>query len=989
MTTFIAVFGMASVMPSRSLGGDLLVSQYKHTRWTVDDGAPSPINALAQGRDGYLYIGAGEGLYRFDGNSFEMIPPDKEHRDRGSVMALLAAKDGSIWVGYGAGGVARYAAGALRDTNVPHPIDVMRLAQTSDGAIWALLGRTERPLVRFFRGRWAEIGRDWGLPDKQGADLMTARDGSLWISSPKAIYFLRTGTTRFVEASFHPVGYGALAQDRDGRIWVSDQTTARALSSPISTRHFYPVPYGPRRRHALFDREGALWGNTSVGGIYKVSSPNVVGESSSQAAASRLDRFREKDSLTSDQANAILEDREGSLWVGTQVGLDRFRSVPIVSEALLTLVPQWGDVLLGAANGDVYLGQHDGVYRARPGEKPEPVLLGAGEAEAMCQGEDGMLWFVMQQRIVRFGTRPLENIRKPASRQALIDCAVDHRGHLYVTSAEGAFERTRGGWRLFAADRGDLTDGAMPIISRTDGKLLTYVSNRSLRLYDPPNMTDIVLHRPAALRNLKTLYQRPDAILLGGAFGLAKWHGKRFDFLTSRRVPALRNVFGIAPTPDGYTWLMARRHIVRIATADLDHAFADPNWIPPVLALDYFDGLPGIGVRDGKRDAVRGGDGRIWFSTTAGIVWIDPARLPHNPRPPPVAISAVHVDGRTYHDPQSVEIRPGIKRLTLDFSALSLSIPQRVRVRYHLEGADAGWVEAGKLRNATYTNLRPGQYRFHVIAANEDGVWNQRGATLKLVVLPTFFESQIFTALCVAAGLCLLWLAYVIRTRQLTARVRDRLAVQLNERERIARELHDTLLQGFQGLVLRFQAVANRMSSDSALRASIDDALQHAETIITEGRNRVIDLRFADNDADLASEIVEATSQPAGGPAPPISVMIKGRVRPLVSIVREELLRISQEAVRNAVQHSSASRIEVAVQYGRQVQLSVKDNGRGLPAEVATAGSRPGHFGLVGMRERAERTGGKFTIVSLPRQGTEVYVTVPGRLAYHARRTRE
>lgn len=977
--TVCAISCLAS--PAYSLDWPRSIAQYKHTRWTVDDGAPAPIYAIAQGKDGFLYIGASDGLFRFDGVRFDAIPSERQQDDRGSIKALLVANDGSIWVGYGAGGVSRYSAGALRDTNLPRPIDVMRLVQTGDGAVWALLGRSDRPLVRFSNGRWVEIGSDWGLPDVYGGDLLVARDGTLWLSTKAAIYFLRKGSRSFKRIAFRPDGLAALAEDRSGKIWATDQSIARAVLGIAAARYPYPVPHGPRSRHALFDRSGALWGNTTVGGIYKVQSPTEGGGRSSKAAAASVDRFGAKDSLTSDQAFSIVEDREGAIWVGGQAGLDMFRPVAVMAEPSLTLVPAWGGVLLGAFDGDVYLGQHDGVYRTRPGGTPKPVLLGAGEAEAMCQGHDGSIWFVMQQRILRFTPRSLNELRKPESRQAVIDCAVDHRGNLYVTAVEGVYVRSNDRWRLLAAERGDLTDGAMPIIVRASGKLLTYVTSESLRLYDLSGFKDIRLRHPGALRNLKTLYERKDSVLMGGAFGLARWRGSVFSFLSRRRVPALRNVLGITSTPDGFTWIMARRDIVRIATADLDRAFDHPTWTPPVRTFDYFDGLPGEGHRDGKRDAVRGGDGRIWFATTAGIVWIDPARLPYNPLPPPVVISALHVDGRTYRDPQQFAVRSGAERIAIDFSALSLGIPQRVKILYRLEGADAAWVESGRYRSAAYSNLRPGHYRFRVIAANEDGVWNRKGALLRLTIRPTFFQSQLFMGLCVAAALLALWLAYSLRARQLTARVRERLEAKLSERERIARELHDTLLQGFQGLVLRFQSVANRMSHDSTLRASIDEALDRAEAVLTEGRDRVSDLRFAENDADLASAIANVVAKLDVDPGLSISVTEEGQVRPLIGLVHEELLRIAEEALRNVLQHSAATKVEVTLLYGREVQLSVRDNGRGLSNEITEARSSPGHFGLVGMRERAERAGGKFTIVSLPGKGTEVHVTVPARLA--------
>ena len=984
LVTIFTVFGSLRATPAYSLDPALSISQYKHTRWTVDDGAPAGINFITQGKEGFLWIGAKDGLYRFDGITFEAILPERQIGDRQSVTALLAARDGSLWVGYAAGGLARYASGVLRDADVPNPTQhVQQLIQTRDGAIWGLLGRSERPLIRFSNGKWHDIGGDWGLPDIQGVRLLEARDGTLWFAATNALYSLRPGATRFDRSRFILTGSGALAQGLDGNLWVADKTSARAIGVGLATRYPYVVPYTPRGRRALFDGDGNLWGNSDAG-IYRVRAPDYRGEASAAMAHTKVDRFRESASLTSDNANVMLEDREGNIWVGTDQGLDRFRAVSVVAEPLLNKVPQWGNVMLAAANGDVFVGQKDGVFRVRPRGQPERVLTGEGDAEAMCQGPDGDIWIVMQHSIVRFRERPIAFLRKPVTRQSINDCAVDQRGRLFLTAGEGLVVRVGNGWRIHPLSHDDQTGGAMPIIVRRDGKLLTYASSRSLRIYDPPRFTDLVLGRPAAIRQLRTIYERPDSILLGGRFGLARVRGTSVRFLGASRTPVVSGTVGIVSTSEGDTWLMSRSNISRIATANLDRAFDDARWLPPIRTFDFRDGLMGGAHLYGKRDAVRGGDGRLWFATMAGTVRVDPAHLPRNRLPPPVALSRLSIDGAIHRDPTSFVVPPGASKIAIEFSALSLGIPERVQVRYRLEGVDNGWIDPGAVRRASYANLSPGRYRFRVIAANEDGVWNTKGAALDLTIRPTFFQSTAFLALCILAGLLLLWAAYSIRTRQLTARVRGRFEAQLAERERIARELHDTLLQGFQGLVLRFQSVANRMQPDSALKGSIDEALEHAENVLTEGRNRVSDLRIAGNDEDLAGAIVEAVEKSNLGAALPVSVATEGRVRPLVAMVREELLRIAGEAIRNAVQHSGAARIEVALLYGRQVQLSVRDNGRGLPDDVSAAGSRPGHFGLVGMRERAESVGGKCTIVSLPGQGTEVYVTVPGRLAYLA-----
>ncbi|MEG3086871.1 sensor histidine kinase [Sphingomonas sp. PB4P5] len=983
---FLIVLSCVALLarPATALPSDIAISQYKHTRWTVDDGLPGAVNALAQGRDGFLWVGTSEGLFRFDGLSFAPVLPDRQIGDRSSVTAVLVARDGSVWVGYAAGGIARYSGGVLRDTNLPRPTEfVQKLRQGRDGAIWGLLGRSDHQLVRFVGGKWEEVGSGWGLPVEQAYDLFVARSGALLLSTNYASFLLRPDSRRFDRLPYKPVGHAAFAEDAAGNIWVADQAGARALGRAM-TSVSYPAPYGPRGVRAFFDRDGNLWGKSSEAGIYKVRHPTVGGERTAAAAAAKVDTLREITSLTADQVRAIIEDQEGSIWVGTSRGLERFRAPAVITEPLLTKVPMFGTVLLAPSTGDVFLGQQDGVYRVRHHGAPERVLSDMGEAEAMCEAPDGTVWMVMQRRIVRFGSGNAGELAKPTSRQPITDCAVDRRGTLFMTAVEGLFRRAAGSWTLLPVGEREQTGGAMPIVRRRDGSLLYYLSVQSLRLYDHPRYVDFTIRRPGALRQLRTFYEVPGSMLLGGGFGLARWRGNRVSFLSVARTPAFGSVTGIVSTPNRETWLIGRHGIVRVATAALERAFDDPARAPPVTVFDFRDGVPGLVIRDGKRDAVRGGDGRLWFATSGGTVWIDPARLPRNPVPPPVVIGSLEADGRTFTDPVNVVLRPDSARVTIGFAAPSLRIPERVRVFYRMDGADDGWLAAGSVRRATYTNLAPGTYRFQVVAANDDGVWNRSGATLKITIPPTFRESSWFVVLCAAITALMLWAGYSVRTRQLTARVRDRLEAKLAERERIARELHDTLLQGFQGLVLRFQSVANRMSdhSDSALRASLDQALEHAENVLDEGRVRVSDLRFAGNDADFAASITALAGKLGGHSSIPTTVTVEGHVRALDPMVREELLRIGEEAIANAMRHSDATRIEVEVFYDTHMRLCVRDDGAGLPPDIARRGERPGHFGLTGMRERAERAGGRFELATSPGQGTEICVSVPDRLAY-------
>jgi signal transduction histidine kinase/ligand-binding sensor domain-containing protein len=964
------------------------IQQYKHTTWTIDNGAPPVILSLAQGRDGYLWIGTGNGLFRFDGVTFEYIPQQQRLRDRANIVRLLAARDGTIWAGYAAGGVARYDHGALRDMGLPNATAyVMGLAETADGAIWAQFDRAKLPLARYRKGRWEDFGAESGLPDEPVGDIMATRDGALWVVTRHAVLVLRRDAKRFATVSVVPVGHGGLSEDPAGRVWLSDDSGSKVVTSAPSGRLPYPTPSSQRLIRSFFDKDGNLWGITTRNGIFRVRVPDPAGASSPAAALARVDTFGLRDGLTADTTTAIMQDREGSVWVGTTLGLDRFRAARVIAEPSLTKLPIWGFALLGASDGSVYVGEAEGFYRILPGGNPQRILDGAGESEAVCEGPDGSVWMITQQRITRFSGGRFTAIARPPSPKALIDCAVDRHNDLWITAEDGLYQRSSAGWRLYSAPDND----AMPIIRSRDGRLLLYRSAESLRRIDFPHRTDIVVARPRALRRLRTIYDGSGGVLLGGGLGLARWQdrpgGGRVQFFDPERIRAFSSIVGIAQTPAGETWLLGKQGIVHLPTALLNRGFDDPRVHLNPTVLDFRDGLLGSYSRDGKRDAVRGGDGRIWFATTAGTVWVDADHLARNKVPPPVAISGLKSGSLSYRDPANVTLPRGSSMVEIDFATLSLSIPERVRVRYILEGVSPGWMDPGMRRQAFYTNLGPGTYRFRVIAANDDGVWNREGAMLEFTIPPTFLQSVWFKLLCLIGVGVLLWLAYSIRLRQVTARVRSKLEVRLAERERIARELHDTLLQGFQGLVLRFQSIANRIPPDQPLRPLMDDALDRAEAVLVEGRDRVRELRATSG--DLTQTLLDTAHELAATWPVRFDLTIEGTPRALHPMVRDEVQHIGEEALRNAFQHAKASTIEAVITYlPGELRLDLRDDGTGLPADIASAGEREGHFGLIGMRERATRIGGTLTISSRKGAGTEILLSIPGAAAYAERRGR-
>jgi signal transduction histidine kinase len=371
---------------------------------------------------------------------------------------------------------------------------------------------------------------------------------------------------------------------------------------------------------------------------------------------------------------------------------------------------------------------------------------------------------------------------------------------------------------------------------------------------------------------------------------------------------------------------------------------------------------------------------------------VDPRHLPFNRLLPPVHIEQIIADRKSY-DPASysnggVPLPAQVRDLEIDYTALSLVVPEKVRFRYKLEGFDSDWQDVGNRRQAFYTNLPPRNYRFRLAACNNSGVWNEAGAFLDFSVAPAYYQTTWFRLSCVAAFVALLWAVYQRRLRQVAREFNMRLDERVHERTRIARELHDSLLQGFQGLMFRLQALRDMLPGPPEAIEALDIALDRADKAIVEGRDSVADLRqsIIDN-TDMAQALTalgqELALQKSNGTDPCVRVLVEGKQRDLDPLLRDEVYRIAREALRNAFRHAQAQKIEAQITYGdSEFLLHVRDDGNGIGPEVLDRGGRAGHYGIPGMRERAKSFGGKLEVWSESRAGTEVQLIIPASIAY-------
>jgi signal transduction histidine kinase len=639
--------------------------------------------------------------------------------------------------------------------------------------------------------------------------------------------------------------------------------------------------------------------------------------------------------------------------------------------------------------GDAYLRLGSSLFRVGSDGRPTRLSLPVLSDDVPCASRSGGVWAREGRRtFIRVGSAAPRrlNLGDGTGSELVGGCAEDVAGSLWVLQAgpDTLSYVTETG---HAAAR--LGDEAQRIpnelVADPHGGVVAYVGRGSLWHADGSGAERLWAKQDVSIEFLEFLYQGPRYLLAGGPAGLARLIGRRVQVLPSSRFPYLAHLSGAVQTAAGETWLQNSTGVVRLSTADLDRAFDDPHAPLSGRTFDADDGLPGTGPYFSLSTLTEDRQGRIWAATSNGFGWVDPRRLPHNSVPPPVVISGIRSGLRRFRMDEELVLPERSSRIEVDYEGLSFIAPKRIRFRYRLSGVDPEWIEAGNQRQAAYTNLAPGRYRFQVIAANDDGVWNASGASLAFVIRPTFVQSGWFLALCCLGAGVLLWSAYAVRLRQVTSRMRLRQKERLAERERIARDLHDTLLQGFQGLVLQFQSVANAMPDHENAKVLMDQALDSADEVLSDGRESVMQLRSASSD-DLPDMLAETAARMRAADPTEFQMVVEGSRRALNPIVREELRRIGDEALSNAFRHARANLIELVISYhSAALLIGVRDDGDGIDPTVFKEGGRQGHFGLVGMRERAAEIDAEIDIASRPEIGTEILVRVPGRLAYATR----
>ncbi len=476
-------------------------------------------------------------------------------------------------------------------------------------------------------------------------------------------------------------------------------------------------------------------------------------------------------------------------------------------------------------------------------------------------------------------------------------------------------------------------------------------------------------------------------VIAGGDKGLALFDGQQFRKLKAADPQVLVNITGIAVTPDGDRWLNGSKGVLHVRKDDWQRTMAQPQ-LP--LAYELINALEGYQAQamlyNRHPSVMLAPDGQLWFMTSADILRYDPSGQAAQRSAPGVAVLRIDTAYGGYAAGPLVQLPAALPGFSVQFTAPSLRKPESVRFAYQLMNVDSGWQDAGTRRAAFYTNVAPGSYRFRVKAVNDDGLPSSGETAITLVIAPTFSQTWWFKGLCLLAGMALLYALYRYRLHVATARLGERMQVRMDERVRIARTLHDNFLQSVHAIILRLDTVTHELPAGSAARRKLEALLDNATDAVTEGRDRVYELRSGPPDGIEGAIRAAGQALADSYPGTAFSLAVGGTPLPLCCPVAEEVCEIAREALRNAFRHAQASQVEVRLGYGSDLfSLHVMDNGRGLAGAPARDDASARHWGLTGMRERAVRIGGRLDIDSKPGTGTSVALMLPARLAYEPR----
>jgi ligand-binding sensor domain-containing protein/signal transduction histidine kinase len=998
-----------SVLAS-ALDQNRMISQYMRNSWGTEQGFKGgSVSALAQTTDGYLWIGTEKGLVRFDGLNFRQFEQANPSFSIGPVQTLLADGQGNLWILLRSTKLLRYRDGKFELSRGEAENGITAIGQGARNTI--LLSSVVMGTLTYSGERFESVSSKPGSansPATSGAETPDERsthlswsvglvpnraaepnsavismaettDGKIWLGTrDKGLFYINEGRVFTAGEGLQNTKITCLLPLDNGELWIGTERGVQKWNGMKLT--LAGVPSSLRRAQVLAmirDRDSNIWIG-KAGGLVRV---NGVGVS--------IDEGRPHNS---GPVTALFEDREGNLWVGSPRGIERLRSNAFVTYSVADLQ--------SGSSGPVYVDQQGRAWFA-PFE---------GGLHWLKDGKSG-------------------SVTNDHLSQDVVYSITGSRDELWIGRRRGGLTHLRytGGsitTKTYTQADGLAQNGVYAVYQSRDGPVWAATLSGGVSEFRDHHFTTYTTANGMSSNTVYSIAESPDRTMWFGtpngltALSKGQWRvytvrdglpgdgvncllsdstgvmwigtGNGLAFLRSGHVQVPsgtpsslhEQILGIAEDRNGRLWIATSNHVL---AAERDKLRGNELSSSDVREYGLEDGL--LGTEGVKRHYSVFADpfGRVWFSMNRGVSVVDPARAGTNSAPAIVQIEGLSADGNASDLQQPVRIPPGGHKVTIRYSGLSLSVPERVRFKYKLDEFDQGWSDPVSTREAVYTNLSAGSYRFRVIASNSDGLWNGSESSIPFTIDPAFWQTWWFRFSCtMVIGLTVVFF-YRLRLYHLTKEMNVRFEERLAERTRIAQDLHDTLLQGFLSASMQLHVAAEQIPTDSPAGPLVSRVLELMKQVIDEGRATLKGLRSPiGGPHDLAQSFSGIQYELAPEESIDYRVTVEGPFRALHPVIRDEIYHIGREALVNAFRHSGANTIEVELQYGlKQLRILVRDDGRGIDPDLLRSG-REGHWGICGMRERAEEIGARLKLWSRARAGTEVELSIPGHIAYES-----
>lgn len=961
------------------------LSQYIRDQWGSAKGFPGgQVYAIAQTGDGYLWIGCEKGLVRFDGQAFHLFQhANTPALPSGPVLGLIADADGRLWLRLRGSSILRYSDGKFEDvatTLQPEEAGITAMGRGSQGEV--LVSALVNGTLRYSDGKFITIAPPVALPNFLVISLAQAEDGKVWLGTRDVgLFSLDQGRLADIGKGLPDRKINCLLPITNDELWIgTDDGVVRWNGSEI-TNAGLPAALGHVQALAMIrDRDSNVWVGTASG-LIRVNSRNAG-------------TLAESDPRSALAVTSLFEDREGNIWSGTSQGIERLRDSVFVTHSTAEGLPAAnnGPLYIDAENRTWFAPDTGGLYWLK-GEKVGQVTSAGlnGDVVYSITGAKDELWIGRQKggltHLVNKGGSYVAETYEQTQGLAQNSVYAVYRnrdGTIWAGTLSGGVSHFSGGrFTNYTIANGLAANTINAILETSDGTMW-FATPNGVSSFSKGRWQTFAVRDGLPSEKVNCLFEDSSgALWLGTDEGLAAYGAGRIRVPSNVPASLHEQILGLVEDEIGSLWIATANHVVRVTR---DNLLQDVLNERDINEFGRADGLQGTEGVKRHRSVTIDSRGSVWLSLASGISMVEPSRLARSSVPAIVHITAMAADGNPTDQRGPIRIPSSSQRISFSFAGISLAIPERVKFRYKLDGFDNAWSEPIATGEAIYTNLSPGAYRFRVIASNSDGVWNSAEGMIGFEIAPAFWQTWWFrTAVLLALGLTA-FAFYRLRLRQLTKQLNVRFEERLAERTLIAQELHDTLLQGFLSASMQLDVEVDQLPANSPVRSRLGNVLELMRQVTEEGRNALRGLRSSNGSGSLNLEQAFSRMKQEVSAAEEIAfrVIVEGSSRPMHPVVRDEVYRIGREALVNAFRHARAKNIEVDVAYlASHLRILVRDDGCGIDPEVLQSG-REGHWGLSGMRERAERIGARLKVWSRDGSGTEVELLVPSQVAFQS-----